>query len=331
MRCLAIAQAWRDAGGQVTWGMARGAEVFETRLEREGMEAAAVHAQPGTAEDATATVALAESRSAAWLVIDGYAFQAEYQRLLKKSDVPVLCVDDAAASPHYYADIVLNQNMDVQEELYEAREPSTKLLLGPRFALLRREFWRWRGHDRVVAGEAKKVMVMIGGADEANVTRTVMGALDRLAIPDAEVRVAIGPLNPHEEDLRRVAAESATRFTFESFVCDVTELMAWADVAVSGGGTACLELAFMGVPACVVVVADNQRQAVEALHRRGLVLCAGWYAGVDVEALATCVDRLVGDAELRRQMSVRGRAQVPGTGAFAVVTAMLGEPARAGR
>jgi spore coat polysaccharide biosynthesis predicted glycosyltransferase SpsG len=33
---------------------------------------------------------------------------------------------------------------------------------------------------------------------------------------------------------------------------------AWADVAVSAGGSTCWELAFMGAPGLIITVAENQ-------------------------------------------------------------------------
>ncbi len=51
---------------------------------------------------------------------------------------------------HYSADLVLNQNAFADEGLYPRRDASTRLLLGPRFALLRHEFVEWRGWEREI-------------------------------------------------------------------------------------------------------------------------------------------------------------------------------------
>ena len=133
MRCLALAQAWGDAGGRVIFAMARTTPAVEERLRNEGFEVARVDTQVGSIADAEETADLAQKRGASWVVVDGYEFGAEYQASLKSRRMKVLFIDDNGHAGRYSADLVLNQNIHASEELYRSRETSTKLLLGPAF------------------------------------------------------------------------------------------------------------------------------------------------------------------------------------------------------
>ena len=53
----------------------------------------------------------------------------------------------------------------LQESLYVQREPYTRLLLGPRYALLRREFVSWSHSEREIEEVARNILVMMGGSD----------------------------------------------------------------------------------------------------------------------------------------------------------------------
>src|SRR5580700_5750193 len=130
MRCLALAQAWEDAGGRAIFAMAQTTPAVEGRLRNEGFEVARVSAQVGSAADAEETAELAHQRGASWVVVDSYEFGAEYQASLKSRGMKVLFIDDNGHAAHYLADLVLNQNAHAIEELYRNRELSTKLLLG---------------------------------------------------------------------------------------------------------------------------------------------------------------------------------------------------------
>ena len=50
---------------------------------------------------------------------------------------------------------------------------------------------------------------------------------------------------------------------------NMAELMAWADVAISAAGSTAWELACMGLPAALIVVAENQTGIAAALVREG--------------------------------------------------------------
>jgi spore coat polysaccharide biosynthesis predicted glycosyltransferase SpsG len=148
--------------------MALDAPAVAARLTAEGMEITRISARPGTTEDAQRTAIIAQQKGAAWVVADGYHFDAEYQRVIKHSGLRMLLVDDYGHAGHYYSDVVLNQNISANESLYANREPYTRLLLGVRFALLRREFLPWRGWQRETRPVAHKVLITLGGGDQCH-------------------------------------------------------------------------------------------------------------------------------------------------------------------
>ena len=73
-----------------------------------------------------------------WVVVDGYHLGSDYQRALKEGGARVLVIDDHAHLDRYHADVLLNQNLGAPD--YRDRAPGARLLIGPHYALLRREF-----------------------------------------------------------------------------------------------------------------------------------------------------------------------------------------------
>ena len=94
------------------------------------------------------TIDVARKEKSDWIAVDGYQFSADYQRILKSAGFKILFLDDYGHAQRYFADLVLNQNVGVGAELYADREPETRVLLGPRYCLLRREFSAWRDWKR---------------------------------------------------------------------------------------------------------------------------------------------------------------------------------------
>lgn len=322
MRCLALAQAWQDTGGAVVFASAMGSPGPELRLRTEGFETVRLPVQPGSAEDAAGTIALAREIGASWIVADGYHFGADYQRAVKDAGLKLLFIDDNGHAVSYCADIVLNQNLHAHAGLYEDRDADTQLLLGPRYALLRREFLQWRGWQREFPAVARKLLVTMGGGDSENVTSNIIGALPQIGVEGLEIVVVVGENNSHYEQLEAAIGNSQKPIRLAKNVTAMSELMAWADSAVSAGGSTCWELAFMGLPNIVLVLADNQNAVARQLDSAGIAVNLGFSSQVSGGAISRQLKRLLTSKELRLAMSTRGRALVDGEGTARVVGVM---------
>ncbi len=191
-------------------------------------------------------------------MLDGYQFDVEYQRQLKAAGVKLLIVDDTGHAGAYAADLVLDQNVHATEDFYARRESYTQLLLGPRYALLRREFKPWRSWKREISPVARKVLVTVGGSDPDNVTLRVIRALRLLAEDNLEATVVVGGSNPHGHELEREVQSGGNALRLVRDVPDMPQLMADADVAISAAGITTWEMCFLGLPAVLIDVAENQ-------------------------------------------------------------------------
>jgi UDP-2,4-diacetamido-2,4,6-trideoxy-beta-L-altropyranose hydrolase len=202
MRCLALAQAWQDIGGTAAFAMADPCTWARERLMKESVEVIGISAS-STEEDARQTAEIARHQAAVWVVVDGYQFGADYQRTLKSAGFKILFVDDYGHAGCYCADLVLNQNVSADESAYEHREPYTRLLLGPQYCMLRREFNSWRAWRRKIAPSGYRVLVTMGGSDPEGVTERAIAALNSIEDDHLEGTVVVGGGNPRLELLER--------------------------------------------------------------------------------------------------------------------------------
>ena len=321
MRCLALAQAWQDAGGDAVFAIAETTPALVERLRGEQLPVVCFDISPGGNQDAARLVELAGSLEAGWLVVDGYHFRPDYQRRIKQAGFRLLFVDDNSEGGEFLADIVLNQNLHAREGFYVQRETYTRLLLGTRYAMLRREFAKWRGWKREIAPQARKMLVSMGGSDPDNLSGRVIEAVFSLRQPGLEARVIVGAGNPHAESLEQSAAKANGTIRLERSPQNIPELIAWADVAVSAAGSTCWELCFLGLPALVLDVAENQRGIARSLDVEGIAVHAG-NKEIGVAEIARQIKALLRAPDHRAEMSQRGQVLVDGIGAQRVVAAM---------
>lgn len=321
LRGLALGQAWQDQGGAVTLAGHLDNSALIERLQAEGVTVEPMTTEPGSEADAAVTADLAKRLGARWVVLDGYHFSGAYQRQLKEAGLHVLALDDDGHAEHYYADLVLNQNLHAAEELYRRREPSTRLLLGPRYVLLRREFAAYRDWQRNIVETACNVLVTLGGSDVDNVTLKVVHALGLVESVSTAV-VVVGAGNPHQAALKAAAVEAGPAVQLRCNVINMAQLMTWADVAVTAAGSTTWERACLGLPGLMVVLADNQVRVAEAAAAAGLGQNLGWHSALSAESLAKSLSALLRDAAARAEQARRGREIVDGRGAERVVTQM---------
>jgi UDP-2,4-diacetamido-2,4,6-trideoxy-beta-L-altropyranose hydrolase len=333
MRMLGLAQYWHDLGEKVMF--VSHCEIPDMRKRILDMGINLIDIGDPTEGSAATDGLLLEADQAVtdepdfipWVIMDGYRFTTKDQKTVKDRGYPLMFVDDFGHASHYFADIVLNQNLSADSSLYVSREPYTELLLGAEYAVLRKEFRNDSGFRRDIPAVAKKILVTLGGADFNNVTEKVVRAFNRVKIPGMEARVLIGPANPNLEKVRLAAASS-------NFPCciitnpNMSEELKWADMAVVGGGITCLEVAFMGLPAITVVIAENQKEAAEKLAESGVIFNLGWHYGLSKADLAGKMESLMRDADLRRQFSYEGKKLVDGDGVKRIARKIMAHSVR---
>lgn len=322
MRCLALAQAWQDTGGSATFACAESAPQIEARLRAENCPSENLTATPGSAEDAAATIRAARQENAAWVAIDGYHFGADYHRALREAGLRVLTIDDYGHAGVYAANIVLNQNLGAAAELYANRHAETRLLLGSRHVLLRREFTRLAGWRRETPPVARNVLVTLGGADPDNATLKVLQGLRLVNVEGLEAIVLVGSANPHRQSLEAEARTCPFRVEVQADVSNMPERMQWADVGIAAGGTTSWERAFLGLPSFVLILAENQERVAHGLAAEGIAANLGWAKDRSPEQIAEAAEKLMYDVARREQMSRHGPELVDGQGAARVVAAM---------
>jgi UDP-2,4-diacetamido-2,4,6-trideoxy-beta-L-altropyranose hydrolase len=323
MRCLALAQAWHDSGGLAVFAMAETTPSLYRRLQQEGIEVESISVSAGTADDAEQTSRIASQKKSDWIVVDGYQFGSACQTAIKMAGFKLLFLDDYGHADHYSADLVLNQNVSASASLYERREPHTRLLLGPKYCLLRREFNQWSDRRREITPVAHRLLVTMGGSDPDNFTERAAEALNSIDDPKLEATIVIGGSNARDIPMQRTFSRSA-KIDFRRDVSNMAELMAHADFAVSAAGTTCWEMCRLGLPALLIDLADNQTPLARELHRRGCAIHLGPPEEVSVQRLAEQIQRLRRSQGDRQTMSSHCRALVDGEGARRVVAILRG-------
>jgi len=274
-RCLAIAQA----------------------LRKRGQRAVFLTSDPGCrAWVRRQGFASAPWRDGKWdvMISDSYRLRASDLARLRAQAGLWLALDDLGRPPKG-ADLVLNASAGAAAMGYPR---SKRFLLGPRWSLLRREYWTRR--TKRLKARVENLLITVGGSGAPSAR---LLARARAALPGAILHVVVGPFA--KANLRGATVHHAPP--------SLEPLMRLCDAAISGGGQTLYELAARGVPAVGVILARNQKPNVSALAAKGCLL-----SGEPGAALM----RLASPAA-RRKMSSAQRRLVDGQGARRIAARLI--------
>jgi UDP-2,4-diacetamido-2,4,6-trideoxy-beta-L-altropyranose hydrolase len=270
-------------------------------------------------QDAQATVKALDGQPWDWIIVDHYALDERWERTVRANCKKLMVIDDLADRQHD-CDVLLDQNFysDMQSR-YNGKVPvQCQLLLGPRYALLREEFRTLREQINVRAGDVKKILVFFGGVDADNHTNLAIQALAELNVTQS-VDIVIGAQHPNREQIKQACI--ANGFICHIQTTRIAELMADADLAIGGGGTATWERCCLGLPTISFCLAENQRKLIGDAALAGLL-----YAPISrrnlVEVIRDHVNSLLENPALIKLISNTAMKFVDGKGSLRIISAL---------
>lgn len=308
MRMKALAHELVKQGAEVIF-LSRNPENIE------GYQVLGLNKQAGDEEDLVVEEMLARIR-AGMLIIDSYAYGQEQLGRVGQLDLLTVYVDDLNRHP-FNTDFVVNGNLYAPRLSYRGK---AQFLLGTKFLLMREEF---SGVPlRSPNQDVEHVLITFGAADMESITPGILHMLKSYEqFQGLHWHVVIGPAFRNGAEIEAVA-EAYPNVTLH-YNPDIKKLMDFCDISISAAGSTTYELAACGVPALLVVVADNQVRLAHEAELQGMAFNLGWYHGLDAARLYSALDSLINNQTLRGKMVVRGQELIDGRGAQRVAAILL--------
>jgi UDP-2,4-diacetamido-2,4,6-trideoxy-beta-L-altropyranose hydrolase len=339
MRCLTLAESLRERGAQLRFICREHTGNLIALLQQKAMPVTVLPAPVVNnittnedyaawlgvtqAEDIEQTIEALSGEKPDWLVVDHYGLDVEWERGLRPHVSNLLVIDDLANRRHD-CDVLLDQNYAAKsEQRYASLVSGTcRMLLGPRYALLRPEYRAYRKTLGARDGHARRVLVFLGGTDPQNVTGMALEALSHPKLKQLEVDVVVGANNPHRKSIEQQVLHRQHTTLYESRP-HLADLMARADIALGAGGATTWERMCLGLPTVLVAIAENQSPAAEALAANHLIIYAGKTSAVSADNLSKEIMALISNTSRLTALSEQNELTVDGFGALRIREVML--------
>lgn len=310
-RCLALAETMVLQGWRCGFAFRGTTRETVPALEKSGH---LLLPMTGPEDSEVAEISVLLGRKCDLFIVDhyhrGFQFEAESREFASR----IMAIEDRPVRSHD-CDFLLDPTPGRSLADYGALvRRDCRLLLGPGYALLRRQFADARP-AAVVRHEGghpvSRLLVSMGMTDPQNLTATVLQGIKESGLA-LSLDVVLGSAAPHLPAVRRAAAPLDAHIHVD--VADMAGLMSAADLAIAASGSTVLECCCLGLPDIAIVTAENQRHLANAFAVANAAEVLNVH-DITPPLITQTLTRLCSDAVARATMSRTAAALCDGQGA----------------
>ncbi|GAB5552443.1 MAG: UDP-2,4-diacetamido-2,4,6-trideoxy-beta-L-altropyranose hydrolase [Saprospiraceae bacterium] len=206
------------------------------------------------------------------VVLDGYYFRTEYQRIIKESGCKLVCIDDIYAY-HFVADVVVNHAPSLDPKVYSIA-PYTQLCLGVDYSLLRKPFLEAAKTKRAPK-KIETLFICFGGSDFNNCTSKILLEIIKDPLAIKKVEVVLGSANPHIFQVKRLA-QLASHFQVNIHqnlsANQMVNLLEHSDLAIVPSSGILYEAICIQLPIISGYYVDNQIKVYEGFKALDIII-----------------------------------------------------------
>ncbi len=215
------------------------------------------------------------------MVIDHYGIDVKWEKLFKKIVSKIMVIDDLANRNHS-CDILLDQNFEDQQRYKGLASNNSEFLLGPKYALLSKDYINSRKDTYFRKNPIKKLLVFFGGIDEYNLTNMTVQAIIDTNIKFSNIDIVLSKDSCNFAELNK-KCEFIDEVNIFSDIPSLCPLVKNADLCIGAGGSSTWERMCLGLPSIVITVAKNQVPISKKLNDEGLIFLIGSHKNISSE------------------------------------------------
>ena len=215
------------------------------------------------------------------VVLDNYYFSTDYQRTIRAKGCKLVCIDDIH-DKHYVADIVINHAEGLYPSLYSS-ESYTKILLGYKYALLRKEYLTIQ---KLKPKYKYSCLLMMGGSDPLKLTIKFASILNNLSEP---IAVVVGAGFEEDQDILQLDNIVLFKGIASSHV---KQIMQESIFGILPASTVSVEACAARLPFICGYFVNNQKEIYSGIKKGQLAVCVGNFLTLKKEKLIAAIEEI---------------------------------------
>jgi len=224
------------------------------------------------------------------VVLDGYQFDTEYQKIIKSSGCKLVCIDDLH-NQEFFADLIINHSPGVLPQDYLA-QTYTKFALGLEYALIRPKFLEQAKLERTIE-KLDTIFICFGGSDPNNFTLKILKVVlgfERFK----KVLVVTGSEYQSTECIKAIVDTDSRVEHFQNVgETQMLSIMLRAEFAIVPASSISIEILHVGLILFTGITIDNQKNIYAGLIKRKNVYGIGDFNQLDTSKLSKSIQEVL--------------------------------------
>lgn len=257
------------------------------------------------------------------LIVDHYGIDSYWHERMYKFSKKILVIDDLA-NRNYSCDILLDQNFfkSARSRYKKLVKDNCKLLLGPKYALVREEFVT--KYQNLKSFEINRILLYFGGTNIKNNLFKVIEGIRSCKKDNINIDIILGKNSFLKDELINVFS-SMKNISFYDFVDNMSEIMSNSDLYIGSAGTTTWERSIMGLPSIVISVAKNQIEPMNALKDEGLSFYLGSQEKFTSSEITQKLNYIIDNPAILKKMRKNNMKLVDGKGVSRCVSEIFND------
>jgi UDP-2,4-diacetamido-2,4,6-trideoxy-beta-L-altropyranose hydrolase len=225
------------------------------------------------------------------LILDSYALSEQWENSIKPYVQKLIVIDDQPNRSHN-CDLLIDQNLsnDHKKNYGRLLPKKTKKLLGPKFAMIRKEFKLLRHSAKIRTFPIENIFVSFGGTDIDNQSIKILNLFQKIG-SNLHFDVVVGNGNKNKKIIKNLCSKNKN-FSYHEQINYVGRLMLKSDLAIGSSGSTAWERCCLGLPSIISISAKNQKNIANELSKRNCVINLGSVKQLEGFDYKTSIDKI---------------------------------------
>ncbi|MDB5223183.1 MAG: pseudaminic acid biosynthesis-associated protein PseG, partial [Chitinophagaceae bacterium] len=225
------------------------------------------------------------------VTLDGYYFNTAYQKVIKKNANSILISVDDYQPFHYVSDVVINHAIGLNANQI-SREPYTKLFLGQKYFLVRKQLIQLLKEKKTISG-IHSILICFGGADlNKNTLKALRAALN--AYDFKMINLIIGSAFEHVSELEQITSQYSNIKVYNNVDTKaIVNLMRSCELAIVPASTIALESITAKLIILTGTTASNQKCIHNGIKTLKNVISIGSFNRITENLLKVQIKKIV--------------------------------------